>query len=243
MATFLTLTNLVLGRLNEVILNSSTFSTATGVQLNIQNAVNAAVADISRREQQWPFNYGQQNFSTVVGVQEYTPPASVSTIKWDTFGITRNDSSSPAIVAATLTELDYNEWARSKRWQDQQANATNWTVPAFVVKGDDGKIILSGPPGQIMNVYYDAWANQAAMVNWNDTCNVPDIYNYVIGDGTIWYGYDFRSDTQAQDRAKSKFDEGVKEIQRQLIKPTDGFKSTMIINTRTMNSIPSRYGL
>lgn len=243
MATFLTLTNLVLGRLNEALLTSSNFSTASGPQLVIQNAVNAAVSDISRRQQEWPFNYGKQNFNTVIGQQEYTPPPTVTTIKWSTFGVLRNDAASPPIVAATLYELDYNQWAKSKRSQDLQAATTQWTVPNAVVKGDDGNIILTGIPGQVMNIYYDAWANPAAMVNWNDTCPIPDVYNYVIGDGTIWYGYDFRSDQQSQDRAKAKFDAGVAEMQRQLIKPTDGFKSTMIVNQRTYNSIPSRYGL
>lgn len=255
MATFLTLVNLALARINETQLNSSTFSTvASGPALAMIQACNATVADINRREQQWPFNYGKQTFptiaSTVTGVSpsvvvninnEYTPPSGVTTIKWSTFGVQRNDNVTPAIVASNLHEMDYNAWATRVRPRDLQLSS--FRQPEFVIKGDDGQIILSPPPDRVYTIYYDGWSNQAAMVNYNDTCNVPDLFNYIIVDGMIYYGYDFRSDEGAMDRAKKKFDDGVAEMQKQLIKPTDGFQSTQIVNTRTYNSIPSRYGL
>lgn len=247
MANFLTLTNLALTRLNEVLLTSSTFSTATGPQADMQNAVNAAIADISRREQQWPFNYSKQTFTTTPGTQEYTPPSTVKVIKWSTFGITANPTASPAIIASTLYEADYNTWAMRRRPTDQNLSNTQWTVPTGVIKGDDGNIILTPPPGdpnnsmQTYNIYYDAWADPAAMVLYSDTCSIPDIYNYVITDGAMYYGYNFRSDVAARAEAKMKFDQGITEMQRQLIKPTDSFKSLQIVNQRTFNSIPSRF--
>ena len=243
MATFLTLTNLILGRLNEVQLTSSTFSSATGMQLNMQNAVNAAIYDICRREQQWPFIYSQQTLTTVIGTQSYTPPSNCQAIKWNTFGIVRNDNASPPIVAATLTEMDYNLWATRRRFLDQQLTSTNYSTPTNVIKGDDGSIILSPPPKQVMNITYDAWATPTGLVNYNDSCVIPDSFNYIITDGAMWYGYDFRGDKAAKDDAENKFNSGVKEMQRLLIKPTNAFQSTMVVNNRTFNAIPSRFGL
>lgn len=213
----------------------------------MQNSVNAAVADISRREMQWPFNYSKQTFVTSPGVQEYTPPSNVKVIKWSTFGISANPSSTPTIQASTLIEVDYNNWAQNIRPTDQNLLSNQWTIPTIVVKGDDGNIILSRPPGdpqnalQTYNMYYDAWADPAAFVNPTDVCPIPDIYNYVIVDGAMYYGYDFRSDVGARQEAKNKFEQGITEMQRVLIKPTDAFKSTQIVNQRTFNSIPSRY--
>lgn len=247
MATFLTLTNLALARQNEVLLTSSTFASATGPQRVSQDAVNAAIFDISRREQQWPFNYSKQTFTTTPGTQEYTPPSTVKVIKWLTFGITANPNATPPIVAVTLDELDYNLWVLTTRARDQNLASNQWTVPNYVVKGDDGNIILSPPPGaasnalQTYSIYYDAWADPSALSAYSDTCSVPDIYNYVITDGAMYYGYDFRSDTGARQEAKAKFDQGVIEMQRELIKPTDSFQSSQIVNQRTFNSIPSRW--
>lgn len=248
MATYLTLTNLALGRINEVLLTAGTFAAATGPQLSMQTGVNAAIFDISRRFQQWPFNYGQQTFQTIASVtaaieNEYTPPATVTIIKWDTFGIQRDDSATPPVVASTLTPVDYNLWAKRIRPLDLQISTGGFSTPRYVIKGDDGNIILSPPPDAVYTIYYDAWSDPIALNLFSDTCVIPDKYNYVIVDGAMYYGYDFRSDQGAQDRAKAKFDSGVQEMLRELVKPTDGFQSTMIVNNRTYNSIPSRFGL
>lgn len=247
MASFLTLTNLCLTRLNEVLLTDATFSGATGPQASMQIAVNAAIFDISRREQQWPFNYVQQTFITVPGQQEYVVPSTVKVIKWSTFGISPDLAATPQITARTLWEGDYIDWALNRRPMDQNLASTQWTVPLTVIKGDDGNIILSPPPGdatnalQTYNLYYDSWADPAPMTLSTNTCSMPDIYNYVIVDGAMYYGYDFRSDVTARQEAKAKFDQGITEMQRELIKPTDAFKSSQIVQGRSFNSIPSRY--
>ena len=57
MATFLSLTNSVLARLNEVQLTSSNFSNARGIQVQAQNAVNESIRYINQREFQYPFNH------------------------------------------------------------------------------------------------------------------------------------------------------------------------------------------
>ena len=48
--TFLTLTNSVITRMNEVTLTSSNFSSARGVQVQCKNAVNEAIRYINQRE-------------------------------------------------------------------------------------------------------------------------------------------------------------------------------------------------
>lgn len=254
MATYLTLVNLALGRINEVQLTSGTFGSAMGPQLAMQTAVNATIFDISRRYQQWPFNYTTQTLTTLASTtttsgtgttyNEYAPATGVTIIKWNTFAIVRNDLATPnPIVASTLCEVDYNLWATRIKPTDLQMSVPDFSVPRYVIKGDDGNIILSPPPDQIYTITYDAWSDPSALVNATDTCVIPDKYAYVIVDGAIYYGYDFRSDQAAQDRAKSKFDSGVQEMLRELVKPTTGFQSTIIQNNQTFNSIPSRYGL
>ena len=50
--TYLSLTNKTLARLNEVQLTSSNFSSARGIQVQAQNAVNEAVRKVSNEEEE-----------------------------------------------------------------------------------------------------------------------------------------------------------------------------------------------
>ena len=53
--TFLQLTNELLRELNEVVLTSSTFSGAVGIQAHAKDCINRAYLDIVNEEPQWPF--------------------------------------------------------------------------------------------------------------------------------------------------------------------------------------------
>ena len=53
--TYLTLTNEVLRELNEVVLTSSNFSTAIGIQQFVKQVINKSINDIANEEPQLPF--------------------------------------------------------------------------------------------------------------------------------------------------------------------------------------------
>ena len=74
--SFLTLTNTVLARLNEVQLTSTTFSNARGIQVQCQNAVNEAVRFINQREFNYPFNNATETKTLTAGSYSYTVTAS-----------------------------------------------------------------------------------------------------------------------------------------------------------------------
>ena len=63
--TYLTLTNKVLARLNEVELTSSTFTSARGIQTQAKTAINEAVRYINQREFNYPFNHAKTLFVKV----------------------------------------------------------------------------------------------------------------------------------------------------------------------------------
>ena len=61
--SFLTYTNDVLAKLNEVQLTSTDFGDARGIQIQAKNAVNQAIRYINQREFNWPFNAAQRVFT------------------------------------------------------------------------------------------------------------------------------------------------------------------------------------
>ena len=54
--SYLTLTNKVIARLNEVELTSSNFGSSRGIQTQCKHAINEAVRYINQKEFNYPFN-------------------------------------------------------------------------------------------------------------------------------------------------------------------------------------------
>ena len=104
--TYLDITNEVLRELNEVILTSGNFSSATGIQKFVKDSINKSIFDIANEEPQLPFFsagvsggtdpfYGNVTVATVAGTRWYLLKANSSSITtdyasidWDDFYLT-----------------------------------------------------------------------------------------------------------------------------------------------------------
>ena len=85
--TYLSLTNDVITRMNEVTLTAANFSGARGVQVQCQNAVNESIRYINQKEFGYPFNHASNNSVLVPGTSRYTVPASTKHIDYNTLNI------------------------------------------------------------------------------------------------------------------------------------------------------------
>ena len=106
--SFLTITNKVLARLNEVELTSSTFDTSRGIQTQAKNAVNESIRYINQREFNYPFNHSTQSDTLTAGVVRYSIPTTAKTVDYNTFRIVKDQAA--GIVGGRLRKLDYNEY-------------------------------------------------------------------------------------------------------------------------------------
>ena len=106
--SYLTLTNKVIARLNEVALTSSTFSSARGIQIQCQNAVNEAIRFINQREFNYPFNNTTATKSLTPGTVRYSLPSSTKTIDYITQEdeITTNNLNGSLNDSATTITVD-----------------------------------------------------------------------------------------------------------------------------------------
>ena len=120
--TYLTLTNKVIARLNEVALTSSTFSNARGIQIQCQNAVNEAVRYINQKEFQYPFNHATDTEVLTAGVVRYSVPATTKTVDYNTFRIIKD--SDLGITGGRLRTLNYNDYINSFITQEDEINST-----------------------------------------------------------------------------------------------------------------------
>ena len=228
MATYLTLTNLVCKRVNEAVLDSSTFANAAGAHSTIKDAINAAIREINHQYPEWPWNRVSRSFTTVAGTSEYTPASDVGNIDWDTFYIERDDSASPAITAASLPRMDYTQYAQQVRPNDQQTTSDGWKKPDFVVRSQSNTVVLSPFPDQEYTVNYEAWTIPDDLSAYNDLCSIPDKYNHVIVECALRYIYQFRDNQSARAASDVVFKNGLSAMLRIEIHEPVQLRSTMI---------------
>ena len=122
MADFLTITNTVLDRLNEVELTSATFSSARGIQTQTKNAVNEAVRYINQREFNYPFNHSTDTETLVAGTVRYSIPTTAKTVDYNTFRLVKDEDL--ATAGGRLLKLDYNEYVNLYITQEDEIVTT-----------------------------------------------------------------------------------------------------------------------
>jgi|TARA_R110000796_G_scaffold82773_2_gene181679 hypothetical protein len=120
--TYLSLTNKVLVKLNEVELTSTTFTTARGVQIQAKNAVNEAIRYINQREFNYPFNHATNTETLVPGSVRYSIPTTAKTVDYNTFRIVKDGDA--GISGGKLSKLDYNEYINSYITQEDEIVTT-----------------------------------------------------------------------------------------------------------------------
>ena len=133
--TYLDLTNEVLRELNEVVLTSVNFDSATGIQAFIKDSINKSIFDIANEEPQLPFFsagasggtdpfYGNVTVASVAGTRWYTLKAGSSSITtdfssvdWDDFYLTTINVSGETtpFVSKGLRFLTLADWKRYYR--------------------------------------------------------------------------------------------------------------------------------
>ena len=120
--SYLTLTNKVLARLNEVQLTSSNFSNARGIQVQAQNAVNESIRYINQKEFQYPFNHSTKTETLVPGTVRYTIPTTAKTVDYNTFRLAKDSDLGSS--GGRLYVLNYNEYINNYITQEDEINTT-----------------------------------------------------------------------------------------------------------------------
>ena len=120
--TYLTLTNKVIARLNEVALTSTTFSSARGIQVQCQNAVNESIRFINQREFNYPFNHATETKTLTAGVVRYSLPTSTKTVDYNTFRMVKDSDLGNG--GYKLGILDYNDYINRVVNQEDEINTT-----------------------------------------------------------------------------------------------------------------------
>ena len=242
--TYLDLSNEVLRELNEVVLTSGTFASATGIQAFVKDAINKSLFDIANAEPELPFFsagvsgstdpfYGNVTVPTVAGQRWYTLKdgsssitSDYSAVDWDDFYITTinvSGESAPFVSQGLrfLTLADWKQYHRdAENADDAKGSDASHGEPFYVFKSPDHrKFGLSPIPDKVYNVHFYAFEKPTPLSAHNDTIPMPEQYSNVITARTRYYVHQFKENIQQAAMAQDDYRKALRSMKSNLINP------------------------
>lgn len=225
MYNFLSLTNDVNNRFNEVPLTSSTFSGTTGYYSTAKSAVNHAIGRINRQKFEWPFNHQREVLTLTPEQAFYSNPADFKTIAFDSFLLRGDDTLNNE--TAKLKIIDYEELTtRKPEWVVDTVNTAS--IPVYVCRGRALEFGIFPAPDQAYTIDYEYYSLPTDLEDWDDVPTIPENFKWVIIEGAMHYAYMFRGDAEAAQISNALFEQGLKDMCMIYINRYEYARSTML---------------
>lgn len=217
MATYITLVNQLLRRINETELDATGdgFANVRNLQALSKDAINSSIREILQVSQEWPFILVTNTQTLTVGSGSYSFPADFSKIDWDTFYIKRD--ATVLNEPMRLPVISYKDYLKTYRPAEDVGGETARAVPQRVYQTQEAKFGITPLPDNTYQIEYRYWSFPADLSAFDDTCIVPDRFNTVVIDGAMMYIMRFRSNDQSGQIHEQKFKDGINNMRRLLL--------------------------
>ena len=234
MATYVTLVNELLRRLNEVTLDTAGdgFDSVRNVQALAKDAVNSSIRLILQDGQEWPFLKTTYTQTLSVGTRQYAFPADYSSTDWDTFYLKKLSSENNSPMP--LSVISYEQYIQNVRPSDDTGDQVNGDGPPALVYQTLGTSFGVSPiPDAAYEIEYVYWKFPTDLSAFNDVAIIPDRFKHVLIDGAMMFMMRFRSNEQSAAMHQNNFEDGIKTMRRVLIDDTLFVRSTVVGDSRT----------
>jgi hypothetical protein len=237
MATYVTLVNELLRRLNEVTLDTAGdgFDTVRNVQALAKDAINNSIRNILQTGQEWPFLKVTYTQTLTAGTRLYDFPADFASVDWDTFYIKQLSATSN--TPSFLPTISFEEYTQRYRGLDDQADSgSGISAPQRIYQTYESKFGVTPVPDNSYEIEYVYWKFPADLVFYNDTCLIPDRFNHVLIDGAMMYMMRFRSNDQSAAIHQQNFDNGIRSMRRILMDDPLDIRSTVVQRNKSFSN-------
>ena len=234
MATYVTLVNELLRRMNEVTLDTAGdgFDSVRNVQALAKDAVNSSIRLILQDGQEWPFLKTTFTQTLTVGTRQYDFPADYSSTDWDTFYLKKLSSENNSPMP--LSVISYEQYIQNVRPSDDTGDQVNGDGPPALVYQTLGTAFGVSPiPNAAYEIEYVYWKFPTDLTAFNDVAIIPDRFKHVVIDGAMMFMMRFRSNEQSAAMHQNNFEDGIKTMRRVLIDDTLFVRSTVVGDSRT----------
>ena len=237
--TFLSLTNELLRRLNEVTLTTDTFPTAKNVQAIAKDSINSAIREILQDGHQFPFLKVAYSQTLSAGTGTYDFQSDMSTVDWDNFYLQTLTSKSN--TAKSLPAISFDTYTKKYRTLEDSSGTAGRAAPSLVYQTAEEKFGVTPIPdaAYVVDYVYYKFPNPlgtntstGAATNGTDSTYdvpvIPERFNYIIIDGAMTYLMRFRSNEQSAQIHQQKFLMGIKSMRRLLLDDPLFVQSTVV---------------
>lgn len=234
MATYISLVNELLRRLNEVTLDiaGDGFDSVRNVQALAKDAVNSSVRLILQDGQEWPFLKTTYTQTLTIGTRQYSFPSDYSSVDWDTFYLKKLDSEGNSPM--NLKPMSFEEYTQNVRASDDSGDQVNGDGPPIRVYQTLGESFGVTPiPNAAYEIEYVYWSYPSDMTLYDDVAVIPDRFKHVVIDGAMMFMMRFRSNEQSAAMHQNNFEDGIKSMRRVLMDDAISIRSTVIGKSRT----------
>ena len=234
MATYISLVNELLRRLNEVTLDiaGDGFDSVRNVQALAKDAINSSVRLILQDGQEWPFLKTTYTQTLTIGTRQYSFPSDYSSVDWDTFYLKKLDSEGNSPM--NLKPMSFEEYTQNVRASDDSGDQVNGDGPPIRVYQTLGESFGVTPiPNAAYEVEYVYWSYPSDMTLYDDVAVIPDRFKHVVIDGAMMFMMRFRSNEQSAAMHQNNFEDGIKSMRRVLMDDAISIRSTVIGKSRT----------
>ena len=237
MATYISLVNQLLVRLNEVTLDTAGdgFLTVRNVQALAKDAINNSIRNIIQTGQEWSFLKTTYTETLAAGTRLYSFPADFATVDWDTFYLKKLDSANN--TPSFLPTISFEEYTQRFRGLDDEGDSgSGISAPQQVYQTLEAKFGVTPVPNNSYQVEYVYWSFPSDLTAFDDTSVIPDRFNHVVIDGAMMYMMRFRSNDQSAAIHQQNFEDGIKSMRRILMDDPLDIRSTVIQRNKSFSN-------
>ena len=241
MATYISLVNQLLVRLNEVTLDTAGdgFLTVRNVQALAKDAINNSIRNIIQTGQEWSFLKTTYTQTLTAGTRLYAFPADFATVDWDTFYLKELGSASN--TPSFLPTISFEEYTQRFRGLDDQGDSgSGISAPERVYQTLEAKFGVTPVPNNSYEVEYVYWSFPSDLTLYDDTSVIPDRFYHVVIDGAMMYMMRFRSNEQSAAMHQNNFEDGIKTMRRVLVDEPLRVRSTVVDRINSSNQVLGR---
>ena len=237
MATYITLVNQLLRRLNEVTLDTAGdgFGSVRNVQALAKDAINNSIRNIIQTGQEWSFLKTTYTQTLTAGTRLYSFPADFATVDWDTFYLKELGSANN--TPSFLPTISFEEYTQRFRGLDDQGDSgSGISAPERVYQTLEAKFGVTPVPNNSYEIEYVYWSFPSDLALFNDTSVIPDRFNHVVIDCAMMYMMRFRSNDQSAAIHQQNFEDGIRSMRRILMDDPLDIRSTVIQRNKSFSN-------
>lgn len=206
-STWLSLTNKLLRRTNDVEITESDFLSCSGIQAAAKDYIQDSVREINTSKPNWPFNAVEHSQALVAGVEEYAWPINFTAAEWGSFQIQKDDTIGNTYQALKLTTRD--QWYEQARDRDYESTTDGRDIPEYVFPSHGQGFGVTPSPDAAYPIKFRYYKDPTALSAHDSEVTIPDKFDYVIIAGALMYMSLFKENVDSTQLMKVQFKEGL----------------------------------